>query len=490
MKKQYFTNLLFGFLLLVGTSLASCSDEDSINKDIESETRTMTFDVSQDFGESADEKTRGLSEKSDTIHQQFDDGMEITTVIKRDKAINSRATASVVDVGTKVLAIVVDENNKIRKMQTIEIETYYKLTCEVPNYKVRIIFYSYNNNIAPTIPQSVGDDISSNAQTYYTEYTNDAMIAETGIISPGDTKIGTILFKHLFSRARLYLHYESGNISNFTATLKNISNKSAKINFTTHEIERSNTGYENLVFSGSNYSPKETIYSSFLSFIPRNDNTIFIDVTLDNLNSNSIQKTTNLRNAFEPGYSYTIYMTFGDASRIVNGWSRYYEWDAKTSFDPGQTPSSGSNSYCNAYSNTATYSCINCPTIAEVERLINSGVYWDDYGPEWRIYNGTSYKTYTTGIWVKKKSKWVTSGVQSAPVYTATDAIRTSKDYVFMPASGFITNETTPSSLVECSITGTYWTNERAYFYFNKNEISYGGYCALTQGLTTCDFSE
>jgi hypothetical protein len=453
MKKQYFTNLLFGFLLLAGTALSSCSNEELSNEEIESGTRTITFDISQGFEESADEKMRGFSEKNDTIYQKFSNGMEISTFIEEDKAINSRAT-EVVEVGTKVLAIVVDENNKICKIQTTEIETYYKLTCQVPNYKVRIIFYSHNSKSSiPTIPLSVGDYISTDTKTNTIGYEKYAMIAETGFINPGNSSMGTILFKHAFCRARVCLYYGKG-VTSFTTTLKDMSNESAKVNINTYQIERSNTGYKDLEFTGSRYSSSTNLFSAFyLPFIPRNDATN-IDVYLDKINDKIIGESTTLYYNFKPGHSYTIYINVGNRSKIVDGWTpKFYQWDAKAIFTPGTTPAAGSSSHYNESSDIASNSCKDCPTNDEIRRIMNSGVYWDDNGEIWSDYEG---RIHRTGVWVKKRNKWAAAGSSGGEIPEATDAIRNSDDYVFLPASGWING----SSVADVGERGFYWSSD------------------------------
>ena len=160
MKKQNFNPILLGGLLLASAFLSSCSNTDLEKENIDYGSRTITFEVGQGFDESVDEEARSLSEKPDTIYQTFSDGIEIKTVIERDKEINSR-TVYTVNEGTKVLAFIIDAaSNKIYSIQELTVASGSKITCEVPNFDVQIVFYSNNNTVTPTTKLAVDDHIS------------------------------------------------------------------------------------------------------------------------------------------------------------------------------------------------------------------------------------------------------------------------------------------------------------------------------------------
>ncbi len=457
MKKQYFTNLLCSLLFLACTSLVSCSNDDLKNEDIESGTRTITFNISQSFEESLDEEARGFLEKNDTVYQKFNDGMEIMTVIEQEQTTNSRSYTETVGVGTKVLAIIIDENDKIKDIQTLVVTDGYRLTCEVPNTKVRILFYSHNSQTTyPTVSLSIGDYISSNTVTAYIRYSQYAMLAKTNVILPGATSMGSIIFKHAFSRARMCLHNEKG-VSVFRATIDNMSNTAATINMNEPYsiVERIPSNYENITFANEtalNPAPK-TLYSPYQPFIPRED-VIPTNITLYSLNGNLIGKSTTITKAFNPGYSYIIHVYIKN-SKIIDGWAyKFYQWDAKESFLPGDVPVPGDNKYYNTNlsSKIAVNSCVNCPTGEDILRMLAAGVYWDDFGPEWK---DAAYNTYRTGVWVKKRQYWTSAIATSANVQGATDVQRNSDEYVFLPASGYINHNSTRLGV---GSEGMYWS--------------------------------
>ena len=458
MKKQYFTKLLFGFLLLAGTALSSCSNEESSNEEIESGTRTITFDLGQGFEESENETARGISEKTDTIRQTFCDGMELTAFIQKDKVVNSRVTESV-EIGTKVLAIVVDENDKICKMEVLEVDTNHKLICKVPNYRVRIIFLSNNDQSSvPSISLTVGDYISSDTKTNTIGYNNKyIMIAQTASIDPGKTSMGTVRFKHAFARTNFGVGYIGVGVTQFVAILEAFSNESAQVNINTCELER-NMPYRDLYFSAKQQLATEKLYTSgYQTFIPRDDTSV-MQFTLNEINGTTINLSTKLRYDFKPGYSYTIYIQLRKRSRIVDGWTNeYYQWDAMAPFTPGTTPVPGNASYYNTQSNIPTNSCKYSLSPYEIRRMSISEIYWDDYGPEWIDYKG---QPHTTGMWIKQKnSMWPTTGSPSTPLQ-ANDAVRESDDFIFFPASGYIEG----STVKFVGERGFYWSNERGDF--------------------------
>lgn len=490
MKRPYITNFLFGFLLLAATSISSCSNEDLEKEDYESGTRTITFDVSQSFEENSDEESRAISEQADTIYQKFADGMEIVTVVEQDKSTDSRAaTTEVVKEGTKILAIVIDENDKVHRIQQVQVEEYYKLTCEIPDNKsVRVLFYSYNSTSKfPAAPLAVGDKLTTSTKADVSFGDAGAMIAETGTILPGAPHIGNVTFKHLFSRAQFCVHYDKG-VSSFSMQAQNMTSIMATVNIKNKVMEACLSSYNGLVYMGNSALSNETLYSNIWNFIPRSDAMPFT-VSISKLNGDNLtNKNTTVTKKFQPGYSYTIHMYIKSKTlgKIVDGWSDYYEWDARDPCFAGQTPPQpGSPSYYNYNYTSAVQSCKDSPTREEFERMIATGAYWDENGPEWTGANGNKY---TRGVWVlKNKSKWSTARKTLDNLKIAGDEQRYSGDYVFLPLSGIIDNASNPANTIAVNEWGVYWGKDQCSLIFDTVNIYMEDF-GPKQGLAICNF--
>ena len=421
--------------------------------------RTITFEVGQGFDESVDEEARSLSEKPDTIYQTFSDGIEIKTVIERDKEINSR-TVYTVNEGTKVLAFIIDAaSNKIYSIQELTVASGSKITCEVPNFDVQIVFYSNNNTVTPTTKLAVDDHISVTGKNNIEYYpTNDAMWFKTSTIKPTDSTLGTIKFKHLFSRIRAVVHCDDGILS-FQTTLENVACRQGEINVMKGDMQCIYTGnFLSIPMNASFTSSAQAQMSPYSLFIPADDR-IPSPFILNNLNGESFSdKYVNVAYDYYSGYSYTFHMYVNIKRKIIWGWTpEYYQWDAMAPFTPGTTPVPGNASYYNTQSNIPTNSCKYSLSPYEIRRMSISEIYWDDYGPEWIDYKG---QPHTTGMWIKQKnSMWPTTGSPSTPLQ-ANDAVRESDDFIFFPASGYIEG----STVKFVGERGFYWSNERGDF--------------------------
>lgn len=498
MKKQNFNPILLGGLLLASAFLSSCSNTDLEKENIDYGTRTITFEVGQGFDESVDEEARSLSEKSDTIYQTFSDGTEIKTVIERDKEINSRIVYTVNE-GTKVLAFIIDAaSNKIYSIQELTVASGSKITCEVPNFDVQIIFYSNNNTVTPTTKLAVDDHISVTGKNNIEYYpANDAMWFKTSTIKPTDSTLGTIRFKHLFSRIRAVVHCDDGILS-FQTTLENVACGQGEINVMKGDMQCIYTGnFLSIPMNASFTSSAQAQMSPYSLFIPADDR-IPSRFILNNLNGESFSdKYVNVAYDYYSGYSYTFHMYVNIKRKIIWGWTpEYYQWDAIAPYSPdGGVPAVGSPSYFNNSSNYATNTCANAPTYDELIIILNSGVYWDNSGPTWRDYKGNMHKT---GVWVKKKKNWVSAspGYTYVTVQQATNSQRNSDEYMFLPAAGFIgkmPNESrgmdymntsgNKDNYIETYASGDPYlqqVGEGGYYWLNRKAIS-GGYWSTDQ---------
>lgn len=452
MKRQNIFNLLLGSLLFSCAFLASCNNDDSEEDPITGGSRVLTFDVSETFEESTDEANRALSEKPDTIYQEFENGMMLQTVVEQDKIVHSRATA-IAD-GTQVLAIVLNLSaNKIHRIQQLTVSNGL-LTCEIPTgFNVKVVFYSYNSKTQiPSTTLAVGDDADISVSTKWNkESSKDILWAQTGTIYPSSTSLGSITFKHVCSRVRLQITCGSG-VSAFMASLS--TGKDSYINLLSGTIESTSSYTSTSLVNIENVmgTSKTSPYKIFIPLI-REPSSI---LTLSSFNNDFISPviTTTIPYAFKQGYSYTLHVAV--ENKVIWGWSSdYYQWDAVSRFIPGSAPSVGNpSSLWRGGMDPAYNSCKNCPTDDDIQIMLGNGVYWDAAGPTWYDYNGNPY---TTGIWVKKKSKWNTSlKTDHVTPKTATSTQRTSKDYVFLPASGSLSINGISSNI---GIGGRYWSS-------------------------------
>jgi hypothetical protein len=467
MKKKAgnFFNVLFNSLLFAVIILSSCHKDDLKKENIASGTRILRFNVGQGFDEDTREQNRSFSGKSDIIYQKFSDGMEIEAIIEQDKEINSRInTIETVAIGTKVLAIIIDAyTNDIYGIHQLKVESDGKLSCEVPNSTVRIIFYSYNSSEMPTTNLEIGDHIDTTKENIE-EYTKDVMRFETQNIEPEDTNLGKVIFKHLFSRVRVCMHYDEG-VSSFKTTLENCPCATARVNIIKGNIYPNHTNVTIPIDSDEGIA-QEVAYSSYKIIIPVED-TMPIQLNITDINGTSLtNKHIIFHGILLPGHSYTIHIYVKKDTGIIEGWGPgFYQWDAKALYEPGNIPSAGDNAFYNTGSNLASNSCINCPSSQDGCRMIASGVYWDDNGPTWK---GDDGNTYTSGLWVKKKSQWGNLELELSEPKVATDEQRNSGDYVFLPASGYIAD----GEYEGFGEVGLYWTN-------TPNVDRYGALCFM-----------
>ncbi|WP_455667530.1 fimbrillin family protein [Phocaeicola sp.] len=440
MKKQNLFNRLAGNLLLAGIFLSACSNNDLEKENTSTGTRMLTFNVSQSFNDSSDEPGRGLSITPDTINQKFDMGLSMEVIVEEDKKGQARNTTEAVAVGTKVLAFVIDaQANEIYRIHQLEVTSNNKLICEVPNRETWVVFYSYNSTTEmPTTNLQEGDKTTS-VSIQNEASTKDLIWAKTELITSASTNLGSIKFSHLFSRVRICMNCDIG-ISGFQTNFSNCKYQQAAIDVINGTA--SPFGARSNIQLNSDYfnSPQTTIYSSYDLVTPTTGITGQLNIT--NISNTAISRMIIISNAvFQAGHSYTINVKIKN-DKIVNGWQPYhYLWDAKKPLPTNITndwwPEPGDDEYYNEASDIATHSCKGCPSTEIGKKIIANGALWDENGPLWTAYNGTSY---TTGIWILKKDKLVSAGEydgwSNVTMEKAEDVHRNSDDYVFLPAAG------------------------------------------------------
>lgn len=271
MRRKEFFNIVYGSLLFIGAFLTSCNN-DEMEEGNTSGSRVMTFDVSETFNESSDGESRAFGEKSDTVYQKLNNGMEIEAVIERDKAENSRAPQEVAN-GTKVLAIVINlSTNKIYKMYNLSVANN-KLSCIVPTgFNSKVVFYSYNSTtLMPTTTLEIGDDAGIYSKNNAEQKDNDVMWAETGTIYPSSTSLGTVVFKHLFARTRVIMTRQSGLLNTFSISFAgNVGDERANVNIIQGTRTTYNFPFETTTtLTNADMSAAYTKYSIFRTIIPK-----------------------------------------------------------------------------------------------------------------------------------------------------------------------------------------------------------------------------
>lgn len=479
MKKRSLFNILFGSLVFAGTILSSCTKDDDLAENVTYETRMVSFNVNHDINEISEE-ARGLSEEPDTIYQQLDNGIQIEAFIKKNSA-NSRATSTGsvrVNPGTKVLAIVVNTVTwKVHSIQNISVDSDYKLTCSLPNVKSRVIFYSYyKSDIRPTTNIVAGDSFTAiTTSKSNLEYPGtDMMWCQTQDIGPDDNTLGKVNFTHFATSINVAMHDETDDSSlrSFKTVLSNCACTAANVFIAGGAIVPN----ENLVDTSidSKSSDGEILWSTITYILPSRVATP-IKLKIASINGTAINKTLSFEKNLLSGTGYTIHVRV--KSKLIEGPTGFYQWDAQSAWKVGTVPAAGSNSYYNTNGDgwvVGSNSCKDCPTFINIQQMLADGVYWDDNGPEWTDLEN---KKHTTGLWVIKKKSILGnhgSGTKSVTPMTATDTQRKSGNYMFLPAAGNLDG----SGKHQYSGTyGYYWTNEAewnsstraAYLRFDKN---------------------
>jgi len=313
MKKQNLFNILIGTLLSIGILFSSCNNEDlQVNK--KNGSHTVTFNMFQTFnGEYGEVEGRNYLEKPDTIYKKFSDGMEIKAIIEPSYNIKSRINyiATQMIYGIKVLAIFVDiATNKIYKID--ELTTTNLLICEIPDFPVRIIFYSYNSSsLIPETNLKVGDVITSDSRYEYYGDNKSIMWFEIPYISPNDIDLGKIEFKTLTSRfvVKMYDITESYSIYSFKTTLENCSAQRSFVDPIGGTIQTDNDLITFPIELETTYYPEQELrpykYTSPKDVFPTQD-TELMKLNIIDINGIPINRSFTFNKKTMPGYEYSI----------------------------------------------------------------------------------------------------------------------------------------------------------------------------------------
>lgn len=477
MNKKEFINtakaVLAGMVVIFG--MASCGNDDNVTTpkttdEFEGLDMTLTYSVGEAQNDSV--FTRGMAARSMTEKHTFM-GMGVETSVTEDKAVpqTARTRATVYNTvnleGKTVYAIVFDPaTNKVvapRQELTVsdgKITVRGKRGC-------RILFY-----IGSTPYVIKGNNLSTFKVNE--NNTTDPMQCVSDVITSLDQDLGTLSFKHVFSKIRVVLKTSDGTVVNaFRLTTKEkFNNPYASVNI----LDRSYTVRgitKNMTFavSGNTTSEATTDYQNFIV----STSSTLTDLTLlfakegkGATIGGARNWLTDVNNAlklksrvFQPGHRYSINITVkpSNTDAYLNSGYRadknYYQWDAYEVYGVGdQRKWSAGNSggRFGSYFNTsdASQSCRNCPSTDEMQMYIGAGVLIDDghtgtYQQSYTITDPVTgdKTTYHEGVWLKKKQYIVGFDSGTAPKVSNTAGTkgRPTKDniseYFFMPFTGF-----------------------------------------------------
>lgn len=477
MNKKEFINtakaVLAGMVVIFG--MASCGNDDNVTTpkttdEFEGLDMTLTYSVGEAQNDSV--FTRGMAARPMTEKHTFM-GMEVETSVTEDKAVpqTARTRGTVYNTvnleGKTVYAIVFDPaTNKVvapRQELTVsdgKITVRGKRGC-------RILFY-----IGSTPYVIKGNNLSTFKVNE--NNTTDPMQCVSDVITSLDQDLGTLSFKHVFSKIRVVLKTSDGTVVNaFRLTTKEkFNNPYASVNI----LDRSYTVRgitKNMTFavSGNTTSEATTDYQNFIvsTSSTLTDLTLLFDKEGKGATIGGARNwLTDVNNAlklksrvFQPGHRYSINITVkpSNTDAYLNSGYRadknYYQWDAYEVYGVGdQRKWSAGNSggRFGSYFNTsdASQSCRNCPSTDEMQMYIGAGVLIDDghtgtYQQSYTITDPVTgdKTTYHEGVWLKKKQYIVGFDSGTAPKVSNTVGTkgRPTKDniseYFFMPFTGF-----------------------------------------------------
>jgi hypothetical protein len=180
-------------LLLAVLALSACGNDDS-NKEIPTPGayRTLTVRASESFGQESD-NTRSLAEPQVT-RTDLGDGMVLeASVVPDDDADKAATRANLVAEGLEVCVVVYNpDDNIIFSVQTLTVKDH-KLTLEIPQSKVSIVFFSPEWGLSVNIRPGTKFGI-----TYSNMYAKDFMWYKTDIPAGATaTSLDAVTFKHL-----------------------------------------------------------------------------------------------------------------------------------------------------------------------------------------------------------------------------------------------------------------------------------------------------
>ncbi|MDR0890996.1 MAG: fimbrillin family protein [Mediterranea sp.] len=488
-------------LSLVAITLnASCTQEvSSPNEDYTGKFEIVTFQVG-DAPVEAESSTRGARQVPDTVRQDLGDGLALEMVVKEDER-NTRSTYTPIRDGIRVLAIVYDtsgggKNHPVLSKQDLVVSDN-KLSVSIPTDMpfIQVLFYTFNSETScPTVDDiPVGGNVVSGGWWKFsidsqTNFTPDLMGAKVGNVdgwtfsdlTTGDNRFeNTVTFQHAFPKVRVSIESKAGAIEQFQGTL---SGASTTASIQTGDVTRytPNNSSAKVPLNAAATGTTNTLTSDYATFIADNQESSY-QLTFSSLTIAGKTKTVaanRFYKYFQPEKSYTINLTIKSQ---FSGWDGlYYTWGGMQPLDDvtkgyANLSSTSSMYWDNSGENkhllTNGSPVQGCPTAGQLNRLFQqpNAFYTDTQGPSWQV-KGQSVQR--VGLWVLKYEYW-TVGSEATEVYPtkdanveaafalqqATDEIRSSGKYVFLPAAGYVHGE---KGLKNYGEFGFYWSNQSA----------------------------
>lgn len=496
--------------------IASCSNDDGqVASPTTGELDGLDMELMYTVGEAQDDSvfTRATA-KPQTEKQTFM-GMEVEASVTEDKtaalsraAARTRATVyNTVDLeGKTVYAIVYDPatNKAIASKQRLTV-TNGKLTVRGKR-GCRILFYIGSE---PNV--WVGADLSTSTITQYNN--TDPMQCVSEVITSRDQDLGTLSFKHVFTKIRVTLKTSDGTtVDAFRLTTKeNINNQYATVNiFDRSYAVKGTTSSMTFAVSGNTTSEAIADYQNVIAdpSLPEKDLSLVFATggngatiggarnMLTNVNNTLTLQTRKLL----PGHRYSINITVkpSNSDQYLNSGFRadknFYQWDAYEPYGVGDphTWSAGNSGIHQVPSGSqgqdiATQSCKNCPSAMEIQMYLGAGVLSDDghTGAYQQSYTTTDpangvKRTYHVGVWLKKKQ--YISGFDAGTAPKTTTATITNgrptkeniNQYFFLPFYGFYDNTSGLSNLYHGYGANGYFMSKTA------NNTGYAYYLNIT----------
>ncbi|WP_143089297.1 fimbrillin family protein [Prevotella sp. KH2C16] len=512
--------VLMGMVALIG--MASCSNDDNqiaqgTTGELEGTDMELTFSVNESQDESV--FTRAMADEPQTERQTFM-GMEVETTVTEDKtgapsAAEARTRATVyntVDLeGKTVYAFVYDPstNKTVAARQTLTV-TGGKLTVRGKR-GCQILFYIGNAPYA-----SKGVDLS--AITVSQSSSTDPMQCVSDVITSANQDLGTLSFKHVFTKIRVVLKTSDGRTVNaFKVTSKDaLSSQSASVNiFDRSYIVSGSKSTVSLEVKNNTTSTATADYKNIIVDPSQPEKELSMLFAEDGQGAtiggsrNMLTKVNNLltlkTRKLLPGHRYSINLTVKPATEeYMNSGFRadknFYQWDAYEPYGVGdphtwsagnsgihKVPAGGQNQ------DIATQSCKDCPSADEAKMYLGAGVLIDDghTGAYQQAYITTDpatgeKRTYHGGVWLKKKQYIPGFAAGTAPKATSaavTNGRPTAEninEYFFLPFYGFYDNTS--------GLTNLYHSYGAAGYFMSKtaNETGYAYY--LTINSTSARF--
>lgn len=436
----------------------------------------LTFSV----GEAADDfvVTRSAPEEPREESLTFM-GMEVRTSVTEECAAQTRGTVyNTVNLnGKRVYAYVFDPstNKTVAAVQNLTISNN-QLTVKGCR-GCRILFYIGN---APSA--LVGTDITT--LTTQENSISDAMQCVSKTIEDIHSDLGTLSFKHVFTKIRVTMKTSDGTpVNAFNLSLAfgyyraqvDIASREYSISVPPPPSSSSSPGdtltKHTFQVSGNTTSLAVTDYQHFIApAAARSLKLVFatggrgatIGGAKNHLQENVNNILTMQPHVFLPGHRYSIDITVrpSDSDVWLNSGFRsdrnWYQWDAYEPLGVGDSHlwspgNSGIHPLPGGVSgqDLATQSCKDCPSLTEAKMYVGAGVLIDDghTGPCQPSYTMTdpvsgAKSTYHTGVWLKKKQYIPGFSEGTAPQATTASgkgrpAPETVDRYFFLPLYGF-----------------------------------------------------